>query len=228
MNHEHIPSCVSLVPVFQVLPRSELLKLGKAMEHKVFNKGEILYTAGSRLDHLVVVVQGRLHIVHTTNSGRQQIVRSLEVGEFLGELALFYTANLEGNVIAAEDSVVCLLARKAVQEVLEHPGAAMRLVEALARRLAKAENLIADLGLKDVGQRLATEILRLASTDTGQEITEVAVPVPWSRLAVKLGTTPETISRRLGELADQGLIRLLDGRRVLITDVKGLRKKAGN
>jgi CRP/FNR family transcriptional regulator len=50
--------------------------------------------------------------------------------------------------------------------------------------------------------------------------------MPWSQLAARLGTTPETLSRRLGSLADQGIIRQTGGRTVLILDLERLRKIA--
>lgn len=249
---QHIPSCAAAVPVFRMLPDSQLLKLGEAMEHRHFHKGDIVASAGSPLDHLIVVAHGRLNIVHTTVAGREQVVRSLGPGEFLGEMALFYETKLDGDVIAAEDSAACLLPRRAVQEVLQHPPAALKLVEEMAKRLASAEQLIADLGLKEVGQRLAAELVRLmepagmppdvsagvptaakadAKADVPADATIrsahnqilVTVPVPWSHLASKLGTTPETLSRRLGSLADQGVIRQLGGRKLVILDPDRLR-----
>ena len=246
---EHIPSCAAAVPVFRMLPDSELLKLGESMEHRRFRKGEVIAVAGTPLDHLIVVAHGRLNIVHTTVGGREQVVRSLGPGEFLGEMALFYEAKLEGDVVAVEDSAACVLPRKAVQEVLQHPPAALKLVEEMAKRLASAEQLIADLGLKEVGQRLAAELVRLTEsaahtpsapadtlTDAPADASSsanpkpipipITVPAPWSHLASRLGTTPETLSRRLGSLADQGVIRQLGGRKLVILDPDRLRKIA--
>ena len=83
------------------------------------------------------------------------------------------------------DSVQLLMARN--QDV------ALRLAETLAHRLSKAEGVIAGLGLKDVGQRLARELLLLAEhgdvTDAGVVI---KIPVPWAEVAARIGTTPET------------------------------------
>ena len=85
-------------------------------------------------------------------------LRALGPGEFLGELALFSPADHEGELTAIEPSDVCLVSRQDVQELMRrHPEMAVRLVEALALRLGQTERAIADLGLHDVGQRLAGE-----------------------------------------------------------------------
>ena len=180
------------------------------MEHRDYRKGEIVAASGHPLDHLIVVAHGRLNLVYSTASGREQTVRSLGPGEFLGEMALFYDAVLEGDVIAAEDSAVCVLPRKAVKEVLNHPAALLRLVEEMARRLSQAEQLIADIGLKEVGQRLAAELVRLAQASPGN--LSITVPMPWSQLAARLGTTPETLSRRLGSLPTKIIRQTGEGR----------------
>jgi len=222
---EHIPTCAAGVPVFRMLPPSELQRIGQAMRHQHYRKGEVVAAAGSTLDHLYVVARGRLNVVHTTAGGREQVVRSIGPGEFMGEMALFYETVLEGDIVAVEETDACVLPRQAVQEVLRNPEASLRLVEEMAKRLASAEQLIADLGLRDVGQRLAAELVRLAEGGRRDELgITVTLPVPWARLAVKLGTTPETLSRRLGSLADQGLIRQLGGRNILIMDLDGLRR----
>ncbi len=223
--HDDIPSCAAGVPVFRMLSHDDLAKVGEAMDHRHFRKGEIVASAGSVLDHLFVVARGRLNVVHTTASGREQVVRSIGPGEFLGEMALFYESVLDGDIVAAADTDACMLPRYAVQQVLQNPAAALRLVEEMAKRLSTAEQLIADLGLREVGQRLAAELLRLVPEGVdGPDGVTVRLAVPWSRLAVKLGTTPETLSRRLGALSDQGVIRQLSGRDVLIPQVERLRE----
>lgn len=224
---EHIPSCAAGVPVFRALSPGELEKLGKEMRHRHFRRGDAVVRAGSVLDCLYVVSRGRLNIVHTSASGREQIVRTLGPGEFLGEMALFHEFVMEGDVVAAEDTEACVLPRKAVQEILRNPEAALRLVEEMAKRLSAAEKLIADLGLREVGQRLAAELVRLAASGLKTpEGVVVTIPAPWAEMAVRLGTTPETLSRRLGSLADQGIIRQTSARRVLVLDVERLKQVA--
>jgi CRP-like cAMP-binding protein len=222
---EHIPTCAAGVPVFRVLPDADLQRIGQAMSHHHYRKGEVVAAAGSTLDHLYVVAHGRLNVVHTTAGGRQQVVRSIGPGEFMGEMALFFESILEGDIVAVEETEACVLPKQAVQEVLRNPEALLRLLEEMAKRLSAAEQLIADLGLRDVEQRLAAELVRLAAESPVDERgVTVTVPVPWARLAVKLGTTPETLSRRLGSLADRGLLRQLGGRTIAILDLEALRR----
>ncbi|MFZ5825041.1 MAG: Crp/Fnr family transcriptional regulator [Bacillota bacterium] len=217
-----IPACAATVPIFRALPAEGLEELGRAMRHRAFARGERVVGTGEPVTHMIVVARGRLKLVHTTSSGREQVVRTLGPGEFLGEMALFAPATHEGDLIALEETEACLIARDAVQAILKkHPVVAVAAVEALARRLAEAEKLIADLGLRDVGQRLAAELLRLAGESEGA--VRVRIPVPWAEMARRLGTTPESLSRRLRALVEQGMISQESGRTVVIQDLERLR-----
>lgn len=221
-------SCIAGVPIFHALPPTAREALGQAMRHRRLEKDEILALAGDPITELVVVATGRLKAVRVSASGRQQIVRTLEPGELYGELALFSHARHENDLVALEPTEVCLLPRQAVQTLLEHhPDVAVRLIEALAERLAEAERLIADLGLRDVGQRLAAELLRAAERGTRDPGgIRVQMPVPWVQIADRLATTPESLSRRLRVLAAQGIIRQEGPRTVVILDPDRLRAVA--
>lgn len=219
---EGIPSCAAHVPIFQVLPAEELGDLGNAMRHRHFTRGERVAEAGAPVTDMIVVARGRLNVVHSSSSGREQVVRTLGPGQFLGEMGLFTAALHEGDLMVAEEADCCFVPREAVQAILQrHPAVALRLVGELARRVAEAEQQIADLGLKDVGQRLAAEILRAAGGES-----RVHMPVPWAELAVRLGTTPESLSRRLRTLAEMGLISQEGPRTIIIHDRPGLHQLA--
>ncbi|MHB9144272.1 MAG: Crp/Fnr family transcriptional regulator [Symbiobacteriia bacterium] len=249
MPEEYL-TCAAGVPIFRGLPQESLLQLDDAMHHRRFAKGERVLAAGEAVDNLIVVARGRLELAHVAGSGREQVVRSLGPGDFLGEMALFASVHSEGDLTAVEETHACLLPRQAVQELLvHHHELNAELLRALAGRLAQAENLIADLGLRDVGQRLAAELVRLAEAGAGAEAAraadaetesrsapglaglaaiEVAIemPVTWAHLAAHLGTTPESLSRRLRGLEEEGLIQRGAGRKLVIRNLERLREIA--
>lgn len=223
-----LPSCAAGVPIFRVLPAEALDELSKAMHHRRYEKGELVIAADAPVEFLAVVARGRLKLVHTSSSGREQVVRTLGPGESVGEMALFTATCQQGDLVALEETDVCLVPRESVQSIMRHhPVVPLRLVEVLARRLAEAEQQVADLGLRDVGQRLALELLRAtAGSSPGPDGFRVTVPGSWAELAVRLGTTPESLSRRLKALGEQGIIRHEGARTVTIRDVERLRKVA--
>ncbi len=223
-----IPACVASVPIFRVMPPDGLEELAGSLHHRHYDKGEVVAVAGDPILDLMVVARGRLKLAHSSASGRTQVVRALEAGDFVGEMALFSPARHEGELVAAEATDVCMVPRQAVQAILrKHPEVAVRLVESLAERLASAEQLAADLSLRDVGQRLAAELLRASGGGTAlSDGMKVRIPIPWAEVALKLGTTPESLSRRLKAMAEDGIIRQEGSRTVVIRSVEWLREMA--
>ena len=239
-GHAHI-GCVASVPIFSGLPHDTLLQLAAAVRHREFRRGALIASYSDPIDNLIVVASGRLRVVHTSPSGREQIVREVGPGEFLGELGLVAAARYDGDVIAADDTQACMLSKDAVRRAISSsPEASMRLIESLARRLARAEQVMGDLGARDVGQRLAAELVRAAQggceCSGRRESNAEVLPGPWSEMAARLGTTPESLSRRLRTFEDEGLISRPapeaesdpDGaRRVVIIDLERLREISG-
>ena len=217
---EALPACAVGVPFLRVLPESALRELARAVQHRTYRRGSLIATRGEPVERRIVVARGRLKAVQTGGGGREQVVRTLTAGDFVGELGLFAPAVHEADLVATQPSEVCMLPREAVQALLpRYPDVAPRLVEALARRLATAEQAIGDLALRDVSQRLAAELLRASASGTPTEGgVRVRLTEPWVEVAARLGTTPESLSRRLGALADAGLIRQERGRTIVILD----------
>jgi CRP/FNR family transcriptional regulator len=225
---DELPSCAAGVPFLRDLPPEALAQLGRSIRHRHVDRGDLLALAGDLVEYLVVVARGRLKSARSVVSGREQVVRTLGPGEFHGELALFAPTHHEGDLVALEPTDVCLLGREAVQDLIrQHPDAAIRLVETLARRLTQAERVIADLGLLDVSQRLAGELLRVAADgQSGADGIHIHLPVPWIEVAARIGTTPESLSRRLKRLTADGIIRQEGPRTVVVHDLDRLRQLA--
>lgn len=229
-----VTSCIYNVPIFRGLPEPSVAKLRRAMTHRRLEPGTAWIRAGDGVRHLIVVHVGLLRLVRIAASGREQVLRELGPGDFYGELSLFADAVGDGDLVAVAPTEACILDRDAVQKVLaDGPEMTLPLLDALARRLFAAERTVAELALYDVGQRLAAELLRLAAAEQrldalGAEVqlrgeASFSLAGSWAQIAVKLGTTPESLSRRLNALVDAGLIQL-KGRRVIILDADSLRE----
>lgn len=217
-------SCTAAVPVFRSLPAGSLQELDETMHHRRWGRGEVVLAHGALIEHLVIVAEGELKLTRITASGREQVIRVLGPGDFFGEMALFTQITLEGDLVATSDTSVCMVPRASVQRLLQtHSELSVALVEALAQRLYEAEQQIVELGLRDVGQRLAAALLRYAKATN---VAVIQLPISWAELAVRLGTTPETLSRRLRVMVEEGLIEQMGPRLFVVRDLQGLKDLA--
>ncbi len=65
--------------------------------------------AGDKGEKLYVIHSGKVKISRFTSSGKEQVIRILGPGEFMGELSLFSSATMTDNGEALEDTTMCII-----------------------------------------------------------------------------------------------------------------------
>ena len=108
--------------------------------------------------------------------------------------------------------------REFVEALRREPELALGVMALLSARLRAFVGQIAQLGLKEVPARLAGYLLLLRASQGRDDLT---LELPKGQIAAYLGTIPETFSRALKKLVDQGLIESA-GANIRILDAEGL------
>lgn len=216
---EHI--CASSVPIFKALGIQELRKINDLIQKREYHKGNVLFMQGDPSDHLCIVRYGRVKFYETSRDGRQQIVRILEQGDFFGEFSLFRVENHTLNAEAMEDTGLCLIPRQDFKELINsNPEISIHIMQSMSERLVSAENFIVDLSLKSIEERLAAWLLAMADKQGVRNSQGVKINVTFTRqeLANLLGTTIETVSRKLTKLQSDGIIAIEGQKNIIILD----------
>jgi len=212
--------CISLVPIFNHLEAEQMAEIMRAVKSVQYKKGELIYSAGGKSDSLYIVRKGRIKIYRLSESGKEQLIRILYPGDFTGELALFNESIHESYAEAMEDTNVCMITRSDLQKFLiKMPSISLKILSELAGRLESSEKQAARFATEKVETRLA---LFLAEYAKKKQSNEFILPMSKKDLASYLGTTPETISRKLAELEDAGYIMQITNKRIKVLDLDGL------
>lgn len=214
-------SCVALVPIFNHLEDEHMAEITKAIQSDSYKKGEVIYRAGDQSDSLYIVKSGRVRIYRLSESGREQLVRFLSPGDFTGELALFNMSVHESYAEAVENTEVCLITRTDLQEFLmKYPSISLKILAEFSRRLEKSEKQTIRVSTEKVETRLARFIAECI--DGEKSSMEFVLPMSKRDLASFLGTTPETISRKLTDFEEAGYIRQKPHRKIEVLDLDEL------
>lgn len=224
-NHEHY--CIDNIPIFVDLPFEIKDSIMDSSSHKVYKKGDIIFTPGDYFDYLFIVNKGRVKLSKISAMGKEQILKILEVGDFMGELSLFKNTELTNSAEAIEKTEICIIKSDKIREIIMYrPEIALKFLEVYSERIQHSEDLIEQIGLRDVEQRIANyliaEIEKKNIKNKNNEY-EINLPISKGVLSSMLGTTQETLSRKLSVLQDEGLIRLEGQRKIIITDIDSLR-----
>ena len=219
-------TCVAKVPIFRGLTPEEQREVADFARPVTASPNEQVMTAGSSRRRLLVVHSGRVRVVHLLPNGREHVVRVLGEGDVVGEDAFVLGRRPTHYAYADTDAQLCTFDHDDLARlVARYPGIALRMLQIQSERLANAERMLASMGGAEVGTRLAAYLLDLPSRQSDEGVL-VELPMAKKDVASYLGTSPETLSRRLREFVDAGSIELRGRRGVLIRDVDALLTQA--
>lgn len=211
-------TCIELVPIFSNLNPKEMMEIARITIKKDYKKGETIYLAGDKGEKLFVIHHGKVKISRISEAGKEQIIRILGDGDFMGELALFIHSPLNSTAEALEPTNVCVIDGNKLNNIVNNnPSISVKIIEELSNRLQNAENLIESIGLHDVEQRVANTLLNLADGEN-----EIELAISKKDLAAHIGISQETLSRRLTIFQDMGLIKQIGHRMISILDRESL------
>ncbi len=207
------------VAIFADLDAASLAALERITEAREYSEGAVIVSQEEPGDALFVLVRGRVKVVLYGQSGREVILSIFKTpGDFFGEMSLLDDQPRSATVIAAERSRLLVLSRGTFQEHLAaHPRSALRVLTELSRRLRRADEVIGNLALLDVYGRLAGKLRELAASE-GEERDDgilIRERPTQSEIAAMIGTSRETVSRALSELARRGFLEMT-GKRLLL------------
>jgi len=211
------------VPLFAQLSEDDLARVAAMVRERPYPRHSVIVFEGDPGDALFIVAAGQVKVVLIGEDGREVILAVLESGDCFGELALIDDEPRSAHVIAMDDARLLVLRRDDFQQALEgHPRLALALLRTLSRRLRRADDQIGALVLLDVYSRVARVLLELAN---GSPEGDLVRRVTHATIAQMIGSTRETVSRTLRELADHGLIEA-SSRGIRLADLTALRAAA--
>lgn len=205
-------------PLFTDLPPGELSRIGRIVSLRRFAKREAIFRDGDRADGFFIVASGSVKVFKLSEEGKEQVLHILEAGNSFAEAVLFEGGAYPANAEALTDSELLFLPKAPFIELLEgNPKMSLRMLGSMAKWLRRMTDLVENLALRNVEARL---ILYLTEGMRQQGIVvedgaEFELPVGKNVLASRLGTVPETFSRTLKKLQEEGAIRV-QGKRIRI------------
>ncbi|MFD1393078.1 Crp/Fnr family transcriptional regulator [Lacticaseibacillus jixianensis] len=224
MHQHEAEDCVRLVPIFQTLGEADIAAIAQLVRDHQLKAGEFLFTEGTAADRLYILAHGQAKITQSTAAGREQLLRVLGPGDFDGEGVLFTKGEHTTTSTALTPLSVCTISQQDFQALLKStPALALNVLNALGQRVVALEAQTTAQAVASVGERLANYLVE-TSAALGQ--TSFELPLKKKDLAQYLGTTPETISRKLAHFAAAGLIKQSGRQHIEVIDADGLTLEA--
>ena len=215
-------------PLFQALDEEGTKALRAGIVEVTLARGDGLFDEGDEGDRLYVVLDGKIKLTRTATDGRENLLSVLGPGEMFGELSLFDPRPRTASAVAVTDARLAALGHDYLRHWLTgRPDVAMHLLRALAQRLRRTNDVLADLVFTDVPGRVAKALLDLADRFGEQHEAglEVHHDLTQEELAQLVGASRETVNKALADFSARGWLQL-HAKSVLILDRERLARRA--
>jgi|SRR5215471_14034950 len=215
-------------PLFDALSDEDAKALRAGIIDVNLDRGERLFSEGAAGDKLYIILTGKIKLTKAAPDGRENLLSVHGPGEMFGELSLFDPIPRTSSATAVTNARLAALAHDDLRRWLStRPEVAMHLLQALAQRLRKINEVKADLVFTDVPGRVAKALLDLSErfgvpTPDGVQVNH---DLTQEELAQLVGASRETVNKALADFAARGWIQLA-AKSVLVTDTDRLRKRA--
>jgi CRP/FNR family transcriptional regulator len=223
-----VQGVLASAPLFAALDAESAATLEKMLTSRTVSRGHIVFNEGDEGDRLFIVLEGKVKITRASADGRENVIAVLGAGEMFGELSLFDPGPRTASVSAVTDATLASLDHDDLRPLLlERPGMGVELLRALAQRLRRTNDAMADLVFTDVPGRVAKALLDLSAKFGVAEADGIRVrhDLTQEELAQLVGASRETVNKALSEFAHRGWLRI-EGRSVLILDEDRLTRRA--
>ena len=183
-----------------------------------FERNAEIYGEGEPSEYVYKVISGAVRTYRVLSDGRRQVSAFYLPGDVFGlDLGGKHPASAE----AVAKSKVLFVRRNALLQVAEHNEDVRReIFEVVSNELRHAQDHTLTL-IKTAHERVAGFLLDMAKRAPG---TEVELPMSRQDIADYLGLTIETVSRTFTLFEDSNKIKLIESRRIVLSNRSALRE----
>jgi CRP-like cAMP-binding protein len=187
------------------------------------SSGQMVFAQNTPLTAIYWVVDGMVKLTRTSPQGDEKVIELIGPGRFFAEAVLFMGNGYPVNAVAqGACRLISVDAARLKDWLAQDTQRCFRMMAGISMRLHKLVADIDRLTLMKGTDRLLQYIFDHSEPDdTGRTVVEFEAPK--QVIASRIGIKPETLSRLLHKLADQGCIEV-HGAKVVITDIERMRQ----
>jgi CRP/FNR family transcriptional regulator len=176
---------------------------------KELNERDVLFMEGFRGDCFYLLLEGSVKVVKTGYDGRESIIKFIQPGEVFAEAIILGQTEYPAGAIALAPSRVLEINRLDFLRLFDDESLREEFIKSLIRKLFYLTSRVHYLSSFDVEERFFKFLLERFGQHQSYNIT-----IAKRDIATAIGTVPETLSRLIARLKNQGDILEWEGTRV--------------
>jgi CRP-like cAMP-binding protein len=198
--------------VFSVLSDDSVRKLAGAMTERELPGGALLFIEGDEAHSVFRLLSGSVRLFRSSPDGREVTIRTVEPGELFAEMVLLETDRYPVSAVTMDTSIVAAIRCSRVRKLLEDGSFRNEFLRDVVGRVRYLSEQLYVHKTMDVRKRL----LRFIVIQHGR-YNQIDMDLRKSDVAAAISVRPETLSRAIRRLTDEGLISW-KGRHLTVSD----------
>jgi CRP-like cAMP-binding protein len=196
---------LSSVSYFSELDSKTLQSIAQVAIPRKYDPGQLVILEGEASAGLYIMQDGWGKVIKIAVDGREQILQFLGPGDTFNAVGVFTETANPATVVALEESVIWLIRRVAMLELLEkYPKMARQIIVDLSGRIQHLIGLVDDLSLRKLEARIARVLLQHSEGDRIERHSWATQ----NEMAARLGTVPDVINRTLRKMVEEEVIEV--------------------
>lgn len=220
LSKDQVSSRLSAIPMFSDLSADNIETLAGMVQYRRFPRGAFIVGQNEIGSSMYLLVSGRVKVSLASPEGKELVLNYLEAPAHFGEMALVDAQPRSADVIAVTDVELFGLDAKDLSAAIQlQPRLALSLIATLSRRLRHTNNRLEDMAFHDATHRVMRVVLNVATAGLETRGTPVIQGMTHYDIATLAGTSRETASRVISQLAREGIVTT-SGRRIIVELVR--------
>jgi CRP/FNR family transcriptional regulator, cyclic AMP receptor protein len=221
------PSSLALrnVELLQGLDSPRLEEIARQCRWRRYVADEQIISREAADHDVYIIAAGRVRVTTFSAAGREVVFGEMRTGQWFGDFAAIDGHARSADVVAMEDSLVAAMSPALFRRVLhENVEVCERVLKRLVGCVRELTERVYDFSTLGVQNRVHAELLRLARQAGVVDNTACIDPAPkHADIAGQISTYREQVTRELGTMAKQGLVRRA-GHALVVPDVARLER----
>ncbi|SEP35287.1 Crp/Fnr family transcriptional regulator [Mucilaginibacter sp. OK283] len=193
----------------------------------IYKKGEIIFRENTLPAGVFLMVNGKVKKYKIDYAGKKQTIYVAGKGELVGYHAVLSRDRYSDSAAALEASRIYFIPIEDFMFTIKNcPPFAQQLLGALSHEVMVLANTVLVFAKRNAAERLAIALIVLREKYKDDTVNpNVAMTISRADLADITGIAEENVTRLLKEFKDESLL-IREGRKIVVTDIKGLVKRA--
>ena len=226
---EKVRELLREVFLFEGWNEEDLTRLARFGRPAAAAKGDLLFLQDDPCSNLYVLLEGKVQMFRTMRDGREATIHVLQPVDLVACAALFLDMSFPASarVVSGAARLIRLEGGPFLKMLEARPDLARKMIAALAMRISHLASCIESRMVQPAVGRVAGWLLEQPTSRDSAGRRVVRVEGNKKSVAADLGITPETFSRSLRKLTEEGLIAVR-GRAITLLDTGGLIRVSGS